>query len=183
MSCSAPCVDITSAVPPSTPIQILNGAEKVKGRLVIRTTSTDAARPLRPGEPRRILPDQDEIIFDGFTAVHGGAPLWMHGGRRPLPDGRDRKLVLHVGGNNVPLDPELKNALAVAKVDHIWTTLAPKGKLTFAADVEVLDRAAPAPPSALPTATANPPRPSLDAVNDIKLTFSFSGSMPRRSRQ
>ena len=28
-----------------------------------------------------------------------GAPLWMHGAKRPVPDSRDRKLVLNVGGN------------------------------------------------------------------------------------
>ncbi|MBN9121211.1 MAG: hypothetical protein J0I06_19010 [Planctomycetes bacterium] len=141
--------------------------EQLKGRLVIRTTSADPPPP-RPGAPGRPPPpDRDEIVFDGFTAVHAGAALWMHGAKRPLPDGRDRKLVLHVGGNNVPLDAELKDALAVAKMDGLWATLSPKGKVTFAADVDVLDRAPP------------PDRPGfdppLDPAKDIKLTFSFSG--------
>ncbi len=139
--------------------------EKVKGRLVIRSTSTDATRPVRPGEPVRPLPDRDELVFDSFTGVHAGAPLWMHGARRPHANGRDRKIVLHVGGNNLPLDAELKTALAVAKVDDIWTTLAPKGNLTFAADVEVLER----------VGSGVRPDPDFDPANDIRLTFSFSG--------
>ena len=65
----------------------------------------------------------------------------MHGSSRPVPDSRDRKLELHVGGNNVPLDTELKAALSTAKLDDAWNTFAPKGKITFAADVEVLERA------------------------------------------
>jgi hypothetical protein len=69
----------------------------------------------------------------------------MHGAKRPVPDGRDHKLVLHVGGNNVPLDAELKAALATAKVDGLWATLSPKGKVTFAADVDVIERAPPLP--------------------------------------
>jgi hypothetical protein len=139
--------------------------DHLKGRLVIRTTSTD---PPRPGAaPRPAPPDRDEIVFDGFTATHAGAPLWMHGAKRPVPDSRDRKLVLHVGGNNLPLDAELKSALATAKADTLWTTLSPKGKVTFAADVEVIDRAlSPDRPA------ADPP---LDPARDIRLTFSFSG--------
>lgn len=139
--------------------------EKVKGRLVIRSTSTDPTRPVRPGEPTGPLPDRDELVFDSFTAVHAGAPLWMHGARRPHPNGRDRKIELHVGGTNLPLDAELKTALAVAKVDDIWTALAPKGNLTFAADVDVLER----------VGTGVRPDPAFDPANDIRLTFSFSG--------
>ncbi|MBM3979076.1 MAG: DUF748 domain-containing protein [Planctomycetes bacterium] len=141
------------------------GLEKVKGRLVIRTTATDAARPLRPGEPVRVLPDRDEAVFDSFTAVHGGAPLWMHGARRPHPNGRDRTIALHIGGNNVPLDNDLRAALTVAKLDDIWATLNPRGALTFGADVEVLERAG----------TAGAPAPAFDPATDLKLTFSFSG--------
>jgi hypothetical protein len=169
--------------------------EKVKGRLVIRTSSTDATRPLRPGEALRLPPDRDEIVFDEFTAVHEKAAVWMYGAKRPMPEGRDRQLVLHVGGNNLPLDAELKTALTVAKVDGMWNTLAPKGKITFAADVEVLDRAPlpTAPPGApgqgggLPPPLLPPPvpgrpgsdrpepEPPLDLANDVKFTCNFSG--------
>lgn len=139
--------------------------EQMKGRLVIRTSATDPTRPFRPGEPIRPLPDRDEIVFDGFNAVHAGALLSVHGSKRPLPDGPDRKLVLHVSGTNVPFDDELKSALAVAKMDSFWGTLAPKGKITFTADVDVLDRAA---------APGQPEIP-IDPERDVKLVARFSG--------
>ncbi len=136
--------------------------ERLKGRLVIRTTTGDP----RPGA----LPaDRDEIVFDGFTAVHAGAPLGMYGAKRPVPDSRDRKLVLQVNGNGVPLDAELKAALGAAKMDGLWATLSPKGKITFVADVEVLDRAPPL------GADRTAPGPDLDPAKDIKLTSRFSG--------
>ncbi len=141
--------------------------EKLKGRLVVRTTSTDATRPLRPSEPIRTPPDRDEIIFDGFTATHAGMPVWMNGAKRPLPDGRDRKLVVHVGGTNVPLDADLRAALVAVKADNLWSAFQPSGNLTFAADVEVLDRAPP-----LDRPDFNPP---LDPATDVKVTFGFSG--------
>lgn len=141
--------------------------EKVKGRMVIRTTSTDADRPVRPGEPLRPPPDRDEIIFDGFTALHAGAAVWMNGSKRPMPDGRDRKLVVHVGGTAVPLDADLKTALGAVKAEGLWAEFRPRGTLTFTADVEVLDRAPP------------PGRPDLerplDPATDVKVTFGFSG--------
>ncbi|MCI0699708.1 MAG: DUF748 domain-containing protein [Planctomycetia bacterium] len=141
--------------------------EKLKGRLVVRTTMTDPTRPLRPGEPIRPLPDRDEIIFDDFSAVHAGASVWMTGARRSMPDGRDRKLILHVGGNNVPIDADMKSALGAVKVENLWTNFAPRGKVTFAADIELIDRAPP-----IDKPDSNPP---LDPINDVKLTLRFSG--------
>ncbi len=157
--------------------------EKLKGRLVVRTTSTDPTRPTPPGAPL----NRDEIMLDGFTATHAGAVLSMHGAKRLAPNGRDRLLVLHVGGNNVPLDAELRAALKAAKVDSVWDKLAPRGKITFAADVEVTDRAAALPTvrvAKLPANSVIPAAgtdvgiahaPALDPANDIKLTLLFSG--------
>ena len=141
--------------------------EKLKGRLVVRTTATDATRPLRPGEPLRAVPDREEVIFDGFTATHAGAPVWMNGSRRPVPDGRDRKLVVHVGGTNVPLDADLRAALVAVKADNLWAAFSPTGHLSFTADVEVIDRA--------PTAARPDFNPPLDPATDVKVTFGFSG--------
>ncbi|HEY1187216.1 MAG TPA: hypothetical protein VGE74_06130 [Gemmata sp.] len=141
--------------------------EKLKGRLVVRTTATDPARPVWRDQPERPAPDRDEIIFDGFTAVHAGAPVWMSGAKRPVPEGRDRKLIVHVGGTAVPLDADLKTALAAVKAENLWAGLQPKGRLTFSADVEVIDRA---PPPDRPDFD-----PPLDPANDVKVTFGFSG--------
>jgi hypothetical protein len=141
--------------------------EKVKGRVVIRSHSTNPARPLRPGEPLRPLPDRDEIVFDGLTGIHAGAAVWLNGAKRPKPGSRDRVLTLHIGGNNCPVDADLRTALRELKLDTVWTTFDPKGTLTFDADLEVLDRAAP------------PDRPDhdppFDPASDLKLAFTFSG--------
>jgi hypothetical protein len=141
--------------------------EKVKGRVVVRTQSTNPARPIRPGEAVRPLPDNDELTLDGFTAVHGGATVWLNGSKRARPGSRDRVLVLHVGGTNCPVDSDLRTALGELKLDSIWTTFDPKASLTFTADVEVLDRA---PPPHRPDDD-----PPFDPAADLKLTFNFSG--------
>ncbi|HVL13641.1 MAG TPA: hypothetical protein VM529_13820 [Gemmata sp.] len=144
--------------------------QKVKGRLVVRTTATDATRPLRPGEPIAPQPDRDEVVFDSFTATHGGAAVWLNGSKRPIPDSRDQKLALHVGGNNVPLDDDVKAALAAVKAEGVWSALNPTGRVTFAADVELIDRSGPEPDPRLPV-----PAPAIDPISDLKLTFNFSG--------
>src|SRR5262249_1134744 len=141
--------------------------EKVKGRVVVRVQASDPTRPLRPGEEFRPLLDRDELILDGFTAVHAGSIVWLHGSKKPKPGARARLLVLHVGGHNCATDADLRKALAGLKLDSIWTTFEPKGNLTFAADVEVIDRA---PPPNRPDDD-----PPFDPAGDLKLTFNFSG--------
>jgi len=141
--------------------------EKVKGRLVVRTAVTDGTRPLRPGEPLEPLPDRDEIVLDGFTATHAGAVVWMNGSKRPIPNSRDRKLTLDVGGNNCAVDADLQAACASLKVDSVWKRFKPAGRITFTAHLELVDRA---PPVNLPKVD-----PPLDPLSDLQLTFSFSG--------
>jgi len=142
--------------------------EKVKGRVVVRMTACDPARPMRPTEALAPAPDRDEIVLDGFTAVHAGAAVWLNGSKRPIPGTRDRKLVLRVGGNSCPIDADMKAALAKLKAESIWTAFDPQGKLTFAADIELIDRA---PPPDRPD--FNPP---INPAADLKLTFNFSGA-------
>jgi hypothetical protein len=143
--------------------------EKVKGRLVVRITSSDPTRPVRPGAPLVPPPDRDEIVLDAFTAIHAGAAVWLNGSKRPIPNSPDRKLTLHVGGNNCPIDADMRAALAALKVDSIWTTFNPRGRVTFAADLEVIERAAPADERPL---VADLP---INPATDLKLTFNFSG--------
>ncbi|HSQ56924.1 MAG TPA: hypothetical protein VLM40_14380, partial [Gemmata sp.] len=141
--------------------------EKVKGRLVVRTTATDPTRPIHPGETLAPLPDRDEIVLDSFTALHSGAAIWLNGSKRPIPNSRDRKVTLHVGANNCPVDSDVKASLAALKVDAIWTTFNPRGKVTFTSDIEIIDRA---PPAEQPDFD-----PPLNPATDVKLTFNFSG--------
>jgi hypothetical protein len=141
--------------------------EKIQGRLVVRVSATDPGRPVRPGEPLIALPDRDEIVLHAFTAVHAGASVWLNGSKRPIPGSRDRKLMLHVGGNDCPIDKDMRAALAKLNVESLWTTFAPEGRLSFAADVEIIDRAPP-----LDRPDFNPP---IDPAADLRLTFNFSG--------
>ena len=144
--------------------------EKVKGLVVVRTVATDKSRPVKPGdvgEPSPSLEDRDELILDGFTGIHAGSTVWLNGTKRTLPGTLDRKLVFHVGGNTCPADEDLKSALAALKLSDVWTSFSPRGNITFAADVEILDRR--------PT----PARPDFDPpfhpASDLKLTFNFFG--------
>lgn len=141
--------------------------QKVKGRLVIRVATCDLSRPVRPGDPPGPPPERDEIILDGFTAVHSGAAVWLNGSKRPIPGSRDQKLTLHVGGNSCPLDADLKAAVTALGVGSVWDAFAPRGAITFTAHIDLIDRAPP----------VNRPdfQPPVNPVTDLKLTFDFSG--------
>lgn len=141
--------------------------EKVRGRLVVRVVDSDPSRPVRPGEPLLPLPDEDELILDGFTAVHAGAPLWLHGQKRPLPASRDRLLTLRVGGTHCPLDGDLRQALAALRLGEIWEAFAPRGRFSFTADVQILDRA--------PLAGQKVEEPPFQPATDLKLTIQLAG--------
>ncbi|WP_439622413.1 hypothetical protein [Gemmata sp.] len=141
--------------------------DKVKGRLVIRAAATDPRRPVRPGEPLVPPPDRDEIVLDGFTATHAGAAVWLNGSKSPLPNSPDHKLTLDVGGNNCPIDADLKRVCTAFNVDTVWGQFKPAGRVTFTAHIELLDRA---PPPGRPDRD-----PPIDPATDLKLTFSFSG--------
>jgi len=171
--------------------------EKVKGRVIVRTTATDAQRPMRPGEEVRKMPDRDEFMLQEFSGVHAGGTIQLHGSKRPIPHSVDKKLMLHIHGNACPVDADLRRALAAIKLDSVWTTFSPTGKLTFSTDVEILDRGAAQPeplvraqePSdknapAIVSAPANAPgaepRPltpevPFDPITDLKLSFNFYG--------
>ncbi|HYH63922.1 MAG TPA: hypothetical protein VD866_04420, partial [Urbifossiella sp.] len=138
--------------------------ERVKGKVVARVQAVEP----RPGVAPP--PDRGELVFDGFTATHGGGTVWMHGSRRTVAGTADRKLELHLGGNGCPVDDDLKGALAGLKLDDIWKKLSPRGTLAFSADVEVMDRARPpgAPPPKADEPTFNP-------ASDLNLTFNFYG--------
>jgi len=138
--------------------------DRVKGKVVARVQAAEA----RPGVAPP--PDRGELVFDGFTATHGGGTVWMHGSRRTVAGTADRKLELHLGGNGCPVDDDLKGALAGLKLDDIWKNLSPRGTLAFSADVEVLDRARP-PGAPRPKAD----EPTFNPATDLNLTFNFYG--------
>lgn len=142
--------------------------EKVKGLLIVRIAAIDANRPIRPGQALEMNPDRDEITLDKFTAVHEGATLTLNGSRRPIPGSRDKKLHLYIEGTNCPVDDDLRAICRSFKIDSVRRTFNPRGKLTFTADLDLVDRAAPLskPDQAVP----------FNPGSDLKLTFSFSGA-------
>jgi hypothetical protein len=141
--------------------------EKVKGQLIVRVAASDPTHPVRPGEAREVLPDRDEIILDRFTAVHAGASISLHGSKRPIPKSSDKILQLHVEANNCPADNDLKAICGAFKIDSIWSTFNPRGKLAFNADVNLIERA-----------DLNRPdrEPTINSTTDLKLRFDFSGA-------
>jgi hypothetical protein len=142
--------------------------EKVKGRLVVRLAAMDPTRPVRPDGTPGALFEREEINLDGFTAVHAGAIISLHGSKQPIPGSRDKKLVLHFGGNNCPFDDDLKATCIGLKIGSVWNTFNPRGTMTFHADLELIDRAPP---------LDEPNRPSrINPNTDLKLTFTFSGA-------
>jgi hypothetical protein len=141
--------------------------EKVRGRLVVRVVDIDPQRPVRPGEPVMPPPDEDELILDGFTAVHAGAPVWLHGQNRPLPASRDRLLTLRLGGTHCPLDEDLRTALAALRLAEIWEVFSPRGHFNFTADVQILERAA--------ASLQQKDKPTFQPGTDLKLTLHLSG--------
>jgi hypothetical protein len=141
--------------------------EKVRGRLIVRIVDSDPSRPIRPGEPLLPPPDEDEIIFDGFTAVHAGAPLWLHGHNRPIAGSRDRLLTLRLGGTHCPLDTDLRQALSAMRLDQVWELCAPRGHCSFTADVQILHRA--------PSVGSLTTEPPFSPATDLKLTIQFAG--------
>ena len=142
--------------------------EKVKGSLIVHIAAIDADRPIRPGQPLETNPDRDEIILDKFTAVHDGATISLNGSRRPIPSSRDKKIHLHVEGTNCPIDDDLRAMCRAFKIDSVRRTFNPRGKLTFTAEMDLVDRAAPIskPDEVVP----------FNPASDLTLTFSFLGA-------
>ncbi|MBA4066023.1 MAG: hypothetical protein C0501_20350 [Isosphaera sp.] len=136
--------------------------EKVRGELVVRTTSTDPARPVRPGDPTP-PPDRDELVLDKFTAVHAGAAVTLDGKRLTVPGSKDRKLTLRATGVDCPLTADLRTALAGLGVGVAWDRINPRGRATFEADVELTDRA------------GRPADARPDPAADVRLALRFSG--------
>jgi hypothetical protein len=141
--------------------------EKVKGQVVVRTCATDRSRPVKPGEPIVNLDDRDELILEGLAGQHAGAAVWLSGTKRTIPGSPDRRLVIHLGGTAVPVDADLQAAFVSMKLASFWSTFSPKGKITFTADVEALDRG--------PLPASPGVDPPFDPASDLRLTFKFFG--------
>ncbi len=142
---------------------------KVRGRVVAHVVGVNPARPAGPG------PVADTVRLYEFEGVHADGRVWVPtGGIDPIPGTDDRRFTLQVQGWNCPIDADLRAAAAALKVDGAWDTFAPRGHVTFGADVEVTDRHRPDPPDPLQVA-ALPGEPPFDPATDLRLKINFQG--------
>ncbi len=168
-----------------------------KGTVVVKVASTDDRRPLRPGLPLTPLADTDTVEIRDFEATHGGGSIWISGDNVPVPGTRDRLFKLRIQGRDCPLDADMKAALGELKIESVWRTFDPRGKLTFGADLDLIDRQSPpvvvlSPPGrgegggggrlGVQVSTPHPsPQggrgldPAFDPARDLKLTLNFRG--------
>ncbi len=155
-----------------------------KGTVVVKVAASDESRPIRPGLPPGPGEDTDTVQLRDFEATHGTGKVWLTGDNIPVPGCRDRLFKLRIQGRDCPLDADLRAALGELKLEPMWKTFDPRGKITFGADLEILDREPPIPPhtpvaatvpAAFPVAAALPAEPPFDPVTDLKLTLNFRG--------
>jgi hypothetical protein len=165
--------------------------EKLKGKLNVYVSTTDPTRPVRPGEEIQPLPETDRFEIRELTASHAGGNIEIKGDNLPIGNSKDRRLTLSVRARDCPLDEHFHNALAALKIGLVWDVLKPRGKLTCAVDVDVIDRATPSRgvPTVGPVPLGKPvtgyeqlqavvqlpPEPPFDPTTDLKLAFNFTG--------
>lgn len=167
---------------------------KVRGSVTVQVVGVNPARPIRPGHPVSAVVDEDRVDLADFEALHAGGRLWLPmATNSPMPETPHRKLSFRVLGENCPLDEDLRASVAAMKLDGAWNTFSPRGRLTFGADVEIIDRGASSTPTAptpvpmvrqpvttgplgiLPVVAALPGEPPFDPAADLTLTVNFQG--------
>lgn len=164
--------------------------EKARGKINVYVTVNDPERPIRPGEPVAPPTETDRIEIRDVTARHGSGTIWLKGDNDPIPNSRDRKLVLSVWGKDCPIDDGFREALGALKLGIVHEVLRPEGNLTFAVDVDVTDRfERPKPNRGGPMLTSyqrgsygqlvalakSPSESTFDPATDLKLSFNFEG--------
>ena len=145
--------------------------EKVRGRVVVNVVGITPTRPAGPGSV------DDTVRLYDFEGVHAGGRLWLpSGGIDPIPGTKDRKFTLRLQGENCPIDADLRTAVAALRIDGAWEAFAPRGHVTFGADVEITDRQRPDPPAGpLRVSATLPGEPPFDPVTDLRLALNFRG--------
>lgn len=114
--------------------------QQVRGSVLFKMNFSDQTRPLRAGQQTMPAPDGSSIEIRNVEAVHDGGRFWLSGESRPVPNSKDRKLVMNVQGENCSLDDEFLTAFKQVKLDGTIKSLGLRGELTFGADVELMDR-------------------------------------------
>ena len=126
---------------------------RVKGYVTVQVVGTNSDRPVRPGEPPAPQPDADTVTLRDFEAYHaGGRLIVVEGKTEAVPRSLDRKVVVKLQGENLPIDDDLRAAVNGLKLGGVLRTFNPRGRVTFGADVELIDRKALPGTAAVPAA-------------------------------
>ncbi|MGL4420762.1 MAG: hypothetical protein ACRCZF_08880, partial [Gemmataceae bacterium] len=117
--------------------------EQVRGTIHIHTVAFNPTRPVYPQRPSEVPPDTDHVELRDFEGRHAGGIITLFGTNDAVQGTPDRKLTLHIWGKDCPCDDALRQALAALRLEPVWTTFQPRGKLTFGVEVAILDRPGP----------------------------------------
>lgn len=156
---------------------------RVKGYVTVQVVGTNPDRPIRPGEPLTAMPDTDTVTLRDFEAYHGGGRLIVVEGKtEAVPRSSDQKVAVFLQGENLPIDDDLRAAVNGLKLGGVLRAFNPRGRITFGANVELLDRKAPAaqpvaaaPTGVTPASASLPGDPAFDPVTDLRLALQFAG--------
>jgi len=149
--------------------------DRIRGNVMIRVASSDPTRPPPDGD------DPDRVELRNFEAHHDVGRLWLSGESEAVAGTPDRKLTLRVQGENCPIDDAFKRGLSELQLGDAVTALAPRGEMTFGADVEVWERGkrsmevAADPTGVQPVLARLPAEPPFNPTTDLKLAFNFKG--------
>jgi AsmA-like C-terminal region len=165
--------------------------DRLRGKINLFVTVNDSERPIRPGEPIAPLPETDRIELRDVTARHGAGTVWMKGDNLPIANTRDRRFTLSIWGKDCPIDDRFREALAAIKLELVNDVLRPEGSMSFAVDVQAIDRFERTPPvrTGGPKAVAgtsgaygqlvslakSSAESAFDPTTDLTLSFNFEG--------
>jgi hypothetical protein len=142
--------------------------ERASGTLVIHT---QPPRPTRlpevkglPGPPALAAPDVGLIEFTDFQATHNGAVLHIDGRKEPTTGGA--VLTMHVRGESVPFDEDLRQALAGIHLDRAWEMFSPRGLMNCTVQARLFER------RQRPTSAGEP---GFSPMEDLELNLAFAG--------
>lgn len=139
--------------------------ENLAGVLLVRTVPERPTRlPVAPGQAAAAAEgDWTTLEFKGFTATHNGARIGGGGRKDPAPGGSF--LTLAIDAEGLPLDDDLRKALAAIHMESSWASLEPSGRINCAARVKLFTKADPA--------------AEVYAPDDLELGFAFAGGSVR----
>ena len=114
--------------------------DQLRGSVLFKLGSSDPSRPARAGSAEPAAATSTKVEIRNWEAVHDGGRLWLAGETRAIPGTPDHVLTLNIQGESCPLDEEWKAGFERMKLDRVYEQLGVRGELTFAAELEMIDR-------------------------------------------